>query len=113
MERVRYYILNYVKEGGEVNSHKLDLTELCMDQLLSTSAISDSLKKSLNEIAQDYNINCKHQRPTEATAALARHNGNTDIGQDTFQVNELHIARIHMEMRLERLMAETFKEYRN
>lgn len=84
-----------------------------MDQLLSTSAIVDNARKSLPEIAEVYNVNCSNQHSPEATAAVARHDGQHPALHDTYQRNEYHVAKIHMEMRLERLMAETFKEFRN
>ena len=113
VDRVKHYIISSAKEGVEADSNKLDLSELCMDQLLSTSAIVDNAKKSLPEIAEVYNVNCAHQHPPEATAAVARREGQHPALHDTYQMNEYHIAKIHMEMRLERLMAESFKEFRN
>lgn len=46
--------------------------------------------------------------------ALARAGGSlASDHEDSMQMNDMRVANIHMEMKLERLMTETFKEFRN
>ena len=108
VERIKGYIANQASDPDR--APVLDLSEVCMDRLADSSALGHPGWVHI-DLAKAYSFQCQIQRAPLTTMALAR--AGCSHEDDSMQMSELRVLRIHMEMKMERLMTEIFRDFRN